>query len=133
MDTLGDAITRIRNAYRAGKRSLSMPYAGISKAACDVLKQNGYITNVSVVDAKTKHGSSIKQINVDLTYIDGQPAVTAMKRVSKPGRRTYARTTDIPHVLDGFGMAVVSTSQGVLTDKEARKKGVGGETLFIVW
>lgn len=110
-----------------------MPYAGISKAACDVLKQNGYVADVSIVDAKTRHGSPVKQLNVELTYIDGQPAVTTMKRVSKPGRRMYTRAGTIPHVLDGFGMAVVSTSQGVLTDKEARKKGIGGETLFIVW
>lgn len=123
-DTVGDAITRIRNAYLAGRESIEMPYSGLSKSVAELLKEHGYL---SAVDATPK------VLKLTLAYQDQVPALTGIVRVSKPGRRITTSARRLPRVLDGYGIAIVSTSQGLMTDKEARKKNIGGEILLTVY
>lgn len=132
-DTVSDLISRIRNAYAAGNQQFTAPYSTLSESLAGVLIANGYLARASVSEAETKRGSKVKQLTVDLKYINGQPVLTGIKRMSKPGRRQHRPATKLPYVLGGLGMAIVSTSQGLLTDKEARQKRVGGELVCVVW
>jgi len=121
-------ITRIRNAYLAGKKSVSMPYTRYVGEIAKVLQEEKYIKGIEVTGDKPK-----ETITLALSYVNHTPAVSSLKRISKPGVRMYKGKTELRPVLSGMGIAVLSTSQGVMTSSAAKKKGIGGEVLFELW
>ena len=126
-DPIADMLTRIRNGQKARKVSVSMPASSEKVAICGVLKDEGYITDFS-----TSGEGSKKALSVELKYFEGTPVIESVKRVSKPGLRVYRGKDDLPKVLGGLGVAIVSTSAGVMSDRAAREKGIGGEVLCVV-
>lgn len=126
-DPISDMLTRIRNAQRAEKVSVSMPASKLKAAIAKVLKDEGYIEDFAVRDNEGK-----AQLDVSLKYYAGRPVIERIERVSRPGLRIYKGTKDIPKVMNGLGITIVSTSKGVMTDRKARAAGVGGEVLCIV-
>ena len=127
-DPLADLLTRVRNGQAANKVNVKMPSSKLKVSVCKVLKQEGYIEDFSVSQATNN-----KQIlNVALKYYQGTPVIESIQRVSKPGRRVYKGSEDLPSVLGGFGVAIISTSKGLMTDKEAREGGHGGEVICTV-
>lgn len=126
-DPISDMLTRIRNGQRAEKVSVSMPSSKLKKAIAQVLKDEGYIEDYSVSDA-----NGLSQMEVVLKYYSGRPVIEKIERVSRPGLRIYKGRGDLPKVMNGLGVAVVSTSRGVMTDRKARSLGVGGEVLCVV-
>jgi small subunit ribosomal protein S8 len=133
MDTIADFITRIRNGYLAKRREVIAPYARLSETIARMMVEEGYLASVSVKDAQTRRGSTVKHLSLTLKYQDGQSALTGITRVSTVGRRRYVSAKQLPRVLGGYGMAIVSTSSGIMSDRAARKKGVGGEIVCTVW
>ena len=127
-DVIADMLTRIRNANDAKHESVEIPASNMKKAIADILVNEGYIKGYQIID-DNKQGI----IKVTLKYVGKQKALTGLKRVSKPGLRIYANCEDMPKVMNGLGIAIVSTSKGVMTDKMARKENVGGEVLAFVW
>ena len=127
-DVIADMLTRIRNANDAKHESVEIPASNMKKAIADILVNEGYIKGYQIID-DNKQGI----IKVTLKYVGKQKAITGLKRVSKPGLRIYANCEDMPKVMNGLGIAIVSTSKGVMTDKMARKENVGGEVLAFVW
>ncbi len=127
-DVIADMLTRIRNANDAKHESVEIPASNMKKAIADILVNEGYIKGYQIVD-DNKQGI----IKVTLKYVGKQKAITGLKRVSKPGLRVYANCEDMPRVMNGLGIAIVSTSKGIMTDKQARKANVGGEVLAFVW
>lgn len=128
-DPIADFLTRIRNANVARHESLESPASKIRIEIASILKEEGYIKDFEVIE-DDKQG----MIRVFMKYSnDNQRVITNLKRISKPGLRVYAKSTEIPKVLNGLGIALVSTSEGVITDKQARAKNVGGEVLAYVW
>jgi small subunit ribosomal protein S8 len=126
-DPLADMLTRIRNGQASGKAEVKIPASKLKISVCRVLKEEGYIE-----DYRLEGSSEKPQLSVDLKYYNGQPVIENLQRISKPGRRVYESRDNLPIVLGGFGIAVVSTSKGVMTDKAAREGGHGGEVLFLV-
>ncbi len=126
-DPISDMLTRIRNAQRAEKVSVSMPASKLKAAIAKVLKDEGYIEDFAVRENEGK-----AQLDVSLKYYAGRPVIERIERVSRPGLRIYKGTKDIPKVMNGLGITIVSTSKGVMTDRKARAAGVGGEVLCIV-
>jgi small subunit ribosomal protein S8 len=126
-DPIADMLTRIRNGQKARKVSVSMPASKAKEAVASVLKDEGYITGFG-----TSGEGAGKALNVELKYFEGAPVIENVKRVSKPGLRIYRGNEDLPKVLGGLGIAIVSTSAGVMSDRQAREKGVGGEVICIV-
>jgi len=126
-DPIADMLTRIRNGQRAGKVSVSMPSSNLKKSIAQVLKYEGYITGFEVRDEAGK-----MTMNVDLKYYDGQPVIESLKRISRPGLRIYKANDELPKVQGGLGVAIVSTSKGVMSDRAARAAGEGGEVLCYV-
>jgi len=128
-DPIADLLTRIRNASSAKHDSVEIPASNMKKAICQILLDEGYIKNFSVAE-DGKQGV----ITVTLKYLEGKkPVITGLRRVSKPGLRRYSNVEDMPRVIKGLGVAIVSTSKGVMTDRQARKENVGGEILAFVW
>jgi small subunit ribosomal protein S8 len=128
-DPVADMLTRIRNALRASHESVDIPSSKIKENIAGILKSEGYIRNSKIVS-----GEKYKVIRIFLKYDDnGTPVIGGLKRVSKPGRRVYKGYNDIPRVLDGYGINIVSTSKGLLTDQQARKMRVGGEVICSLW
>lgn len=128
-DPIADFLTRIRNANMVRHESLEVPASNMKLAIATILKNEGFIKDFSVEEDGKQN-----VIKVFLKYgKDGERVITGLKRISKPGLRVYAKTGDVPKVLNGLGIAIVSTSEGVITDKEARAKNVGGEVLAYVW
>lgn len=128
-DPIADMLTRIRNANRAYHDSVVMPSSKIKVNIAEILKQEGYIAGFSTSDSEQG-----KVLTVDLKYGPSRErSIAGVKRVSKPGLRVYAKSTALPRVLGGLGVAIISTSTGLLTDKQCAKKGVGGEVLAYVW
>ena len=125
-DPISDMLTRIRNAQQRSKQTVAMPSSKLKQAICEILKQEGYITDFS------ESGDSLKTLTVELKYFDGKPVIEHLQRASKPSLRKYKSKNELPEVLGGFGTAIISTSKGVMTDKSARNLGVGGEVLCIV-
>ena len=123
-DPIGDLITRMRNAQHARRPTCMAPWSKIKQQLCELLKQEGWIAGVAVVGEEPKQ-------DLEITFLPEKSSLT-LKRVSKPGRRVYAAASELKPVLQGFGIAVITTSQGLLTDKEARKKRVGGEVLCTI-
>ncbi|HWQ96564.1 MAG: 30S ribosomal protein S8 [Clostridiales bacterium] len=128
-DTIADMLTRIRNALIAKHDSVEIPASTMKKAIAQILVDEGYIKNFEVIADGEK-----KTIRIQLKYgANKQRVIVGIKRISRPGLRVYARKDEMPKVLGGLGIAIVSTSRGVMTDREARKQGVGGEVLAYVW
>lgn len=128
-DPIADMLTRIRNANTAGHEYVDIPKSKLKEEIVRILKEEGFIKGYEVVNA-----GPYQNLRVYLKYgPEGEKVITGMKRISKPSLRVYARKDEIPKVLGGLGIAVISTSQGVMTDKKARKAGVGGEVLCYVW
>lgn len=128
-DPIADMLTRIRNANKANHKQVSLPSSNEKKAIAQILLDEGYISNFTV-EEDGKQGI----LTLDLKYTeDGEKVITGLKRISKPGLRVYAKANEVPKVLDGLGIAIVSTSKGLLTDQNARKENVGGEVLCYVW
>jgi small subunit ribosomal protein S8 len=126
-DPISDMLTRIRNGQQAEKVSVNMPSSKLKKAIAQVLKDEGYIEDYSVNDV-----NGLPQMEVVLKYYSGRPVIEKIERVSRPGLRIYKGRGDLPRVMNGLGVAVVSTSRGVMTDRKARSIGVGGEVLCVV-
>ena len=127
-DPLSDMLTRIRNAQMSGKKTVAMPSSKLKVAVAKVLLEEGYVASVDVEEVEGK-----KTLNIGLKYFDGRPVIAEIDRVSRPGLRSYQATNALPKVRSGLGIAIVSTSHGVMTDRAARKAGVGGEILCTVF
>ncbi|TVP95041.1 MAG: 30S ribosomal protein S8 [Acholeplasmatales bacterium] len=127
-DPIADMLTRIRNANQMKKETVDIPASKLKLQILELLREEGYINQVKLVESKP--GNILR---VTLKYMQNERVVKGLKRISKPGLRVYASNGDIPKVLNGLGIAVVSTSKGIMTDREARKQNVGGEVLAYVW
>lgn len=127
-DSIADMLTRIRNAGIAGHETCEIPSSNMKRSIAQILLDEGYIRKVDFVEDK-KQGT----IRVTLKYAGKKPVITGMKRISRPGLRVYANREELPKVLNGLGIAIVSTSKGVMTDKTARNEGIGGEVLAYIW
>ena len=135
-DPIADMLTRVRNANQAYHDAVSMPYSKLKAGVAEILQQEGYITSWRVDDpsAGTADNAVGKTLVVTLKYGQNRErSIAGVRRISKPGLRVYAKHTGLPRVLGGLGVAIISTSQGLLTDRQANKKGVGGEVLAYVW
>jgi small subunit ribosomal protein S8 len=131
-DPIADMLTRLRNANQAYHESTQMPYSKIKQGIADILQQEGYISSYKVEEPK--EGAVGKTLVVDLKFGPSRErSIAGVRRISKPGLRVYAKRTGLPKVLGGLGVAIISTSQGLLTDRQANSKGVGGEVLAYVW
>ena len=126
-DPIADMLTRIRNAQLAEKATVRMPSSGVKVSIAKVLKDEGYIEDFAVSGEKVR-----PQLEIALKYYAGRPVIERIERVSKPGLRIYKGKDEIPRVMNGLGIAIVSTSRGVMTDRKARATGVGGEVICIV-
>jgi small subunit ribosomal protein S8 len=126
-DPIADMLTRIRNGQMVEKSTVKMPASNLKKAIAQVLKDEGYID-----DYKVRENGGLPEIEVALRYYAGRPVIEKIERVSRPGLRVYKGRDDLPRVMNGLGVAIVSTSQGVMTDRKARSLGVGGEVLCVV-
>ncbi|TQK69763.1 MULTISPECIES: 30S ribosomal protein S8 [unclassified Nocardioides] len=130
-DPIADMLTRLRNANQAYHDAVTMPYSKLKEGVAEILKQEGYITSYAVADNENGVG---KLLTVTLKYgRNRERSLAGVRRISKPGLRVYAKHTGLPRVLGGLGVAIISTSQGLLTDRQANQKGVGGEVLAYVW
>jgi small subunit ribosomal protein S8 len=130
-DPIADMLTRLRNANQAYHDSVTMPYSKLKAGVAEILQQEGYITSWKVEDDEATVGKSLV---VTLKFGQNRErSIAGVRRISKPGLRVYAKHTGLPKVLGGLGVAIISTSQGLLTDRQANKKGVGGEVLAYVW
>ena len=127
-DTIADMLTRIRNANAMRYNEVSVPASNLKIELARILKEEGFIKGYKVVKDDAQ-GS----ILITLKYVNKERVITGLKRISKPGLRVYAKSSEIPKVLNGLGIAIISTSQGIMTDKEARKQNLGGEVLAYIW
>jgi small subunit ribosomal protein S8 len=128
-DPIADMLTRLRNANSAYHDAVTMPYSKLKSHIAEILQQEGYIASWVVADAEVG-----KKLEITLKYgPNRERSIAGIRRISKPGLRVYAKSTNLPRVLGGLGIAILSTSSGLLTDKQANKKGVGGEVLAYVW
>ncbi len=128
-DTIADLLTRIRNANSAKHDTVEIPASNLKKDICQILVDEGYVKDFTVIK-DGKQGI----IKVNLKYLDGKkPVITGLRRVSKPGLRIYSNVEDMPKVMKGLGVAIISTSKGVMTDRKARQEHVGGEVLAYIW
>lgn len=126
-DPIADMLTRIRNANQMKNEKVNMPHSKVKVEIAKLLQEEGYITNYVVT------GDVKKQLTLTLKYVNNERVITGLKRISKPGLRVYTGVEDLPRVLNGLGIAIISTPNGLLTDKTARKNKVGGEVVAYVW
>ena len=126
-DPIADMLTRIRNAQVAGQVEVQMPASNVKSAIAQVLKEEGYIDDFAVREVGVH-----RELRIGLKYYAGRPVIERLERISKPGLRVYRGRNDLPRVLNGLGVAIVSTSRGVMTDRKARATGLGGEVLCVV-
>ncbi|QMS85192.1 30S ribosomal protein S8 [Candidatus Xianfuyuplasma coldseepsis] len=127
-DPIADMLTRIRNANQMKHETVDIPASKLKKEILEVLKAEGYIIGYKIIKGDVQN-----TLRVNLKYLNNDRVVKGLKRISKPGLRVYAKTNELPKVLNGLGIAVVSTSRGIMTDREARKQKIGGEILAYVW
>lgn len=127
-DPIADMIIRVKNAFMANRAEVSIPHSKVKEAIAKILEAEGYVESFEVEPTVPQ-----KTINVKLKYVGKIPAITEVRRMSKPGRRVYSTVKDIPKALGGYGVTIVSTSKGVVTDADARKMNVGGEVLCQIW
>ena len=135
-DPIADMLTRLRNANQAFHDAVSMPHSKIKEGVAEILQQEGYITSFAVTDTAAEGSKPAvgKTLTITLKYgRNRERSIAGVRRISKPGLRVYAKHTGLPKVLGGLGVAIISTSQGLLTDRQANQKGVGGEVLAYVW
>jgi len=125
-DPIADMFCRLRNAQMVSKQSVSMPASKVKTEIARVLKEQGYIVDYAV------HAGDKPELEIAIKYYEGQPVIDSIQRVSRPGLRQYKKGSDLPRVLNGLGIAIVSTSKGLMTDRQAREAGVGGEVLCYV-
>jgi small subunit ribosomal protein S8 len=126
-DPISDLLTRIRNASRALLPAVELPHSRIKEGVARILKSEGYVTEVTV------DGKAVKKLKIQLKYQGKKAVIEGLKRVSKPGLRKYVGSTEIPRVLGGMGVSILSTSEGVMTGTQAKKKNLGGELLCYIW
>lgn len=126
-DPISDLLTRIRNAGMARHAKVTIPHSKLKESVASILKQEGYVADVTV------EGATIKTIVVSLKYEQRRPVIVGLRQISTPGLRRYVRSTEIPRVLGGMGVAVVSTSRGVMSGQDAKKQNLGGELVCYVW
>lgn len=126
-DTVADMLTRVRNAQMVGKANCTMPSSGVKAEIARVLQEEGYITSFEV------GGDVKKELTIELKYFNGEPVIAEIQRDSRPGLRNYVGKKDLPTIRGGLGVAIVSTSKGVMTDRAARSAGIGGEVLCTVF
>jgi small subunit ribosomal protein S8 len=133
-DPIADALTKVRNAYRAGHKQVYVNHSGLVEAIMKILSTENFINNFDIVerDPERKVYRKIILVNLRYTY-EGKPIIKGLERVSKPGRRVYVKAAEMPSVFNNTGNAIISTSLGVMTDREARKQKVGGEYVARVW
>ena len=127
-DPISDFLTRIRNAVKAKKVIVEIPSSRMKLGLADILKKNNFIDDYSVTEDNKQN-----VLKINLRYHNGNPAISGLQRISSPGLKVYKKNDELPRVLNGLGLAVISTSQGLLTDKEARSKSLGGEVVCFVW
>ncbi len=128
-DPIADMLTRIRNSMSINEKFVNVPHSNIKESIASVLKEEGYI-----VDFKINEENNKKEMVIELKYLeDGSKVIHGLKRISKPGLRIYANKEELPKVLNGLGTAIISTSQGIITDEKARELGVGGEVIAYIW
>ncbi|MGM9948433.1 30S ribosomal protein S8 [Floccifex sp.] len=127
-DPIADMLTRIRNALQQKHETVSMPSSNEKKAIAKILKDEGYITDFAVETDGVK-----KTLTITLKYKNNEKAIKGLRRISKPGLRVYSKVEDLPRVISGLGIAIISTSKGLMTDKDARKAHLGGEVIAYVW
>lgn len=126
-DPIADMLTRIRNAQLVRKGAVTIPYSKLKLAIATLLEKEGYVGGVTVAE------EGRKELVIELLYTGRTPKIQSITRESKPGHRNYRKADELPHILNGYGMAIISTSQGLMTDKDARSEGVGGEVLCSVY
>ncbi len=126
-DPIADMLTRIRNANRERHATVDVPYSKVKKAIADILVSEGFVESIEVIE------DTHKTIRITLKYQGKTRVLQGLKRISKPGLRIYASVEELPRVLNGLGIAIISTSKGIMTDKEARKQNVAGEVLAYIW
>ena len=126
-DPISDFFARIKNAYMAGKNETDVPYSKMKLALAEILKNQGYLGKVEI------KGSTHKDLIMSLLYQNKEPKITDIIMVSKPGKRVYVKRDELPRVRQGMGMAIISTQAGIMTDQQARKKGLGGELICKMW
>lgn len=127
-DSLADTFTMIRNAIMARKENVDVPSLGTTKAILEIMKEQGYIDNFKFIDDKRQG-----VLSVYLKYTLGKSAIKNIRRISRPGLRTYVKHDKIPYVLRGKGLSIISTSKGIMTDRQAREAGLGGEVVLYIW
>ena len=127
-DTIADMLTRIRNANQMRYEEVRVPSSNIKKEIARILKEEGFIEDYKIEDENTQG-----TIVLTLKYKNKERVITGLRRISKPGLRVYCKSNEIPKVLNGLGIAIISTSKGIMTDKEARKENIGGEVLAYIW
>ncbi len=131
MDTVADVLIRLKNGYLAFKPEVVIPYSKMNKAICQVLEKEGYISGIKEV--KNPKNKQFTQLVVGLKYEQKKAVLSDVRRISKPGLRVYKGRKALPYVLNGLGIALISTPKGLMTDKQARKEGLGGEVLAYIW
>ena len=127
-DPIADMLTRIRNAAKSKHSTVDVPYSKVKDEIAKILLSEGYVADIEIVENGTH-----KNIRITLKYRDSKSVIQGLKRISKPGLRIYAEKEELPRVLNGLGIAIISTSKGIVTDKVARQNGVGGEVMAYVW
>lgn len=134
-DIIADALTILRNAVMAKKQTADLPYSKMIESILKILKEKNYLQDYKLMEIPTKKNSKYKKklFRAYIKYISSTPVITNLKKISKPGLRVYVTKDKIPSVLRGYGIAILSTSKGIMTDKEAREKKIGGEVLCYVW
>jgi len=134
-DPIADMLTRIRNAQAVNIKTVVLPMSKMKHGIAKLLEDGGWVEKVEIIKAKgEKNSSSIfNEIKIDLKYINGRPAITSLKKISTPGRRMYANKNELPRVLNNLGIAIISTPRGLMTNKEAKKQGIGGEVICEIY
>ena len=127
-DPIADMLTRIRNANQMRSKNVEVPASKMKLEIANILKEEGFIVNYKIVKKEVQD-----VINIELKYVNKERVITGLKRISKPGLRVYAKAEQLPKVLNGLGIAIVSTPQGVMTNKQAKEKNLGGEVLAYIW
>ena len=128
-DPISDFLTRLRNASKAGLAECAMPHSQLKESLAGILKAEGFVRDVTTCTDERGH----KTVVVTMKYVDSAPVITGLKRTSTPGRRIYTGYSDIPRVLNGLGIAIISTSKGLMKDQDARRNKLGGELVCTVW
>ncbi len=134
-DPIADMLTRIRNAQAVNKKTVVLPMSKMKYGIAKILEQSGWIEKVEIEKSAVKKNSSsvFNEIKIELKYKNGQPAISFLRKISTPGRRIYVNKNELPKVLNNLGIAIISTSKGLMTNKEAKKQGVGGEVICEIY